>query len=160
MQNNTINTIDSELHALVSKINILDAVKPLNFLEEKQTFFTNNFSSSPSFIYKTNNIDTFELKRKLYNLPLENIKDEDLYTLYQAVIDSYADKVDQYKSIGTNEFLYDSLRYYGEPSEKDVQNAQFILHLPTNPNDKTGELVDAQGIVEILAAMVEQENYT
>jgi uncharacterized protein (TIGR02421 family) len=158
--NPAISNIDSELHSLVSGINILDAVKPLNFLEEKDTFFANNFSSSPSFIYKTNNIDTFALKRKLYNLPLETIKDEDLYTLYKAVIDSYADKVDQYKSIGTNEFLYDSLRYYGEPSEKDVHNAQFILHLPQNPNDKAGELVDAQGIIKILAAMVEQENYT
>lgn len=155
-----IRSIDAELHKLVSKINILDAVKPLNFLQEKETFFANNFSSSPSFIYKTNDVDTFALKRKLYNLPLENIKDEDLYTLYLAVIDSYADKIDQYKSIGTNEFLYDSLRYYGEPSEKDVHNAQFILHLPPNPNDKVGELIDAQGIVEILTAMVAAENYT
>src|SRR5690554_4975152 len=135
-----ISSIDSELYNLVSKINILDAVKPLNFLQEKETFFANNFSSSPSFIYKTNDVDTFTLKRKLYNLPLENIKDEDLYTLYLAVIDSYADKIDQYKSIGTNEFRYDSLRYYGETSEKDVHNAQFILHLPPNPNDKVGEL--------------------
>jgi|TARA_B110001454_G_scaffold100237_1_gene94665 uncharacterized protein (TIGR02421 family) len=156
----TISAIDSELHALVSKINILDAVKPLNYLQEKETFFANNFSNSPAFTYKTNDVDTFALKRKLYNLPLENIKDEDLYTLYLAVIDSYADKIDQYKSIGTNEFLYDSLRYYGEPSEKDIHNAQFILHLPPNPNDKIGDIVDAQGIINILSAMVEEEKYT
>jgi hypothetical protein len=130
-----ISAIDTELHSLVSKINILDAVNPLKSLQEKETFFANNFSTEPSFIYKTNDVDTFELKRKLYNLPLESIKDKDLYTLYLAVIDSYADKVEQYKSIGTNEFLYDSLRYYGEPSEKDIHNAQFILHLPPNPND-------------------------
>jgi hypothetical protein len=155
-----ISTIDSELYAIVDGINILDAVKPLNYLQEKEKFFANNFSTGPSFTYKTTDVDTFSLKRRLYNLPLEKIQDEDLYKLYLAVIDSYADKIDQYKSIGTNEFLYDSLRYYGEPNEKDINNAQFILHLPSNPNDKAGELVDAQGIVKILSKMAEAENYT
>ena len=155
-----ISTIDSELYSIVDGINILDAVKPLNYLQEKEKFFANNFSTGPSFTYKTTDVDTFALKRRLYNLPLEQIQDEDLYKLYLAVIDSYADKIDQYKSIGTNEFLYDSLRYYGEPNEKDINNAQFILHLPSNPNDKAGELVDAQGIVKILSKMAEAENYT
>jgi uncharacterized protein (TIGR02421 family) len=155
-----ISTLDSELYAIVNGIDILDAVKPLNYLQEKEKFFANNFSTGPSFTYKTTNIDTFALKRRLYNLPLEQIQDEDLYKLYLAVIDSYADKIDQYKSIGTNEFLYDSLRYYGEPNEKDINNAQFILHLPSNPNDKAGELVDAQGIVKILSKMAEAEKYT
>jgi uncharacterized protein (TIGR02421 family) len=155
-----ISTIDSELYAIVDGIDILDAVKPLNYLQEKEKFFANNFSTGPSFTYKTTDIDTFALKRRLYNLPLEQIQDEDLYTLYLAVIDSYADKIDQYKSIGTNEFLYDSLRYYGEPNEKDMNNAQFILHLPSNPNDKAGELVDAQGIVKIFSKMAAAENYT
>jgi hypothetical protein len=45
-------------------------------------------------------------------------------------VSSYIDKVDQYKSIGNDDFLYDSLRYFGEPSEKDIRNAHFILHLP------------------------------
>ncbi len=44
--NPAINAIDSELHSLVSNINILDAVKPLDFLEDKETFFANNFSAA------------------------------------------------------------------------------------------------------------------
>lgn len=151
--------IDAKLFSLVKNINILDAVKPLNFLQEKEAFFESNFSSEPNFIYKTTDINPFVLKRKLFNLPLEQIKDEDLYSLYLAVIDSYVDKVDQYKSIGSNEFLYDSLRYYGEPSEKDLHNAQFILHLPENPNDKKGKILDAKGIVKILTKMVKEEGY-
>jgi uncharacterized protein (TIGR02421 family) len=155
-----IKTIDSQLHALVSTIDILSAVKPLNYLQEKETFFSKNFSIEPLYHYKTTDINPFALKRKLYNLPLENIKDEDLYTLYLAVVDSYVDKIDQYKSIGSNGFLYDSLRYYGEPSEKDIHNAQFILHLPVNPKDTADNIIDAQSIVDILAKMVDEENYT
>lgn len=151
--------IDSQLHALVKDIDILSAVKPLNYLQEKERFFANNFSNEPAFIYKENNIDPFSLKRNLFNIPLEKIKDADLYSLYLAVIDSYVDKVDQYKSIGSSEFLYDSLRYYGEPSEKDIHNAQFILHLP-DINNEQEEIVNADGIVTILSQMAEQENYT
>ncbi|MFT5298088.1 MAG: hypothetical protein ACI9VT_003641 [Psychroserpens sp.] len=155
-----IKTIDSQLHALVSTIDILSAVKPLNYLQEKEAFFNKNFSTEPSYHYKTSDIDPFAIKRKLYNLPLENIQDEDLYKLYLAVVDSYVDKIDQYKSIGSNGFLYDSLRYYGEPSAKDIHNAQFILHLPVNPKDTADNIIDAQGIVDILAKMVDEENYT
>jgi uncharacterized protein (TIGR02421 family) len=155
-----IKTIDSQLHSLVSTIDILSAVKPLNYLQEKENFFSKNFSTAPSYHYKTTDIDPFALKRKLYNLPLENINDEDFYKLYLAVVDSYVDKIDQYKSIGSNDFLYDSLRYYGEPSEKDIHNAQFILHLPVNPKDTADNIIDAQGIVDILTKMVDEENYT
>ena len=153
-------SIDFDLHALVGGINILDAVKPLNYLEEKANFFAQHYSSNPLFIYKEHNIDPFTLKRGLFNLPVEKIQDEDLRLLYMAVIDSYVDKIDQYKSIGSPEFLYDSLRYYGEPSEKDLQNSQFILHLPDLSTIDGQEMVDAQGIEKILAEMIEQENYT
>ncbi|WP_245686971.1 flavohemoglobin expression-modulating QEGLA motif protein [Shewanella colwelliana] len=152
--------IDAPLHQLVADIDILDAVKPLNNVEQKQAFFDNQFSVEPSFIYAKENIDPFKLKRALFNLPLETLKDDDLYTLYLDVIDSYVDKVDQYKSIGSTDFLYDSLRYYGEPSEKDINNAQFILHLPDDPDDNVGKLQDAQAICQILSSMAAQEGYT
>ncbi|PKI16778.1 flavohemoglobin expression-modulating QEGLA motif protein [Colwellia sp. 12G3] len=155
-----LNSIDSQLHSLVKNIDIIEAVKPLNYLQEKERFFTNHFSNEPAFIYKENNINPFELKRSLFNLPLEQIQDEDLYTLYLAVIDSYIDKIDQYKSIGTNEFLYDSLRYYGEPSEKDIHNAQFILHIPEKQNDNLGKMYLAPEIIAIMTKMAEQEKYS
>lgn len=156
----SLQSIDLILYSLVKNIDILNAVIPLNYLQEKEQFFASNFSNEPSFIYKANSIDPFALKRQLFNLPLENIKDEDLYSLYLGIVDSYVDKIDQYKSIGSNDFLYDSLRYYGEPCEKDIHNAQFILHLPRNPNDISSEIIDAQGIVNILTKMVKEEGYT
>lgn len=151
--------IDMTLHSLVSGIDILDAVKPLNYLQEKQQFFASQFSTEPQFVYREHTIDPFSIKRSLFNLPLEKIKDPDLYQLYQAVIDSYVDKIDQYKSIGTAEFLYDSLRYYGEPSDKDLQNAQFILHLPQGDREAPADMVDAVGIKSILTEMLMKEGY-
>ena len=122
--------LDKALVNLVSDIDILNAIGPLNYREQRQQFVDQHYSANPQFVYREHKIDPFLLKRKLFNLPIESIDNPDLYRIYADVIDSYVDKVDQYKSLGTPEFLYDSLRYYGEPSEKDVRNAQFILHLP------------------------------
>jgi hypothetical protein len=44
----TIHDIDSRLHELVSSINILTAVSPLNYREQKQIFFNINTPENPS----------------------------------------------------------------------------------------------------------------
>ena len=150
---------DQDLHALVKDIEILDAVNPLNYHEEKKAFFEQRFSKEPSFVYKKPNVDAFSFKRNLFNLPLEIVQDEDLHLIYSDIIDSYVDKVDQVKSIGSPDFLYDSLRYYGEPSEKDLRNAHFILHLPET-KDPESNLMNAQAISEALCRFAEKEGYT
>ncbi|GIU44638.1 flavohemoglobin expression-modulating QEGLA motif protein [Shewanella algidipiscicola] len=155
----TLSAIDTQLHQLVKDIDILEAVKPLNYLQQKQAFFDNHFSIEPRFIYADTSIDPFKLKRDLFNLPLETLDDPDIYTLYLDIVDSYVDKIDQFKSIGSSEFLYDSLRYYGEPSEKDLRNAQFILHLPDLQQDGDEPQLDAQAIGELLQQMAQQEDY-
>ena len=158
-----IRDIDTRLHELVSPIDILTAVSPLNYREQKQLFFDQQYSRNPEFVYRSHDIDCFILKRNLFNLPLEKITDDDLHQIYLDVINSYVDKVDQYKSIGNDEFLYDSLRYYGEPSEKDIRNANFILHLPEQAeNDyaaNDGSLLNADAIKSTLTEFADREGY-
>lgn len=122
--------IDTQLSALVEDIDILGSVTPQNYTDERQRFFDNRFSVEPSFVYKEKGFDVHQAKRNLYSLPIEKIDNEKLRTLYSEIIQSYADKLDQLSSIGSSDFLYNSLRYYGEPSSKDVRNAHFLLHLP------------------------------
>ena len=151
--------VDQTLFDLVSNINILDAIAPLNYREQRSAFFSSHYSEEPKFRYRQNNIDQFSLKRGLFNLPVESIEDEDLAQLYICIINSYIDKIDQYKSVGNTEFLYDSLRYYGEPSEKDMRNAQFILHLPEESYDKSEKLLNAHDIKMLLHGFAEREGY-
>lgn len=155
-----VKSLDDSLHALVSNIDILDAVSPLNYRDEKKVFFDGRYSKIPSFIYKKSAIDAFSLKRSLFNLPLEKIKDDDLRQIYLDIIDSYIDKIDQFKSIGSPDFLYDSLRYYGEPSEKDIRNAHFVLHLPeSNSTDDNEVSLDATEIEQLLGAFAAERGY-
>ncbi|MDD1781936.1 flavohemoglobin expression-modulating QEGLA motif protein [Enterovibrio sp. ZSDZ35] len=150
--------LDDALFNLVNGIEILSAVSPQNYKEQKADFFKRHYSFEPTFTYKENVTNAFRLKRHLFNLPVEKVEDPDLQTIYEDVIVSYADKVDQLQSIGSNEFLYNSLRYFGEPTEKDIRNATFILHLPDSDDDECA-LVDAQGIQHIMEAFAQGEGY-
>ncbi|MEF1284310.1 MULTISPECIES: flavohemoglobin expression-modulating QEGLA motif protein [unclassified Vibrio] len=136
--------IDQQLSSLVEDIDILSSVTPQNYAEERQRFFDNRFSVEPNFVYKEQTFDVHQAKRDLYSLPIENIDNEKLRSLYAEVIQSYADKLDQLSSIGCADFLYNSLRYFGEPSSKDVRNAHFLLHLPidedTSPRHNSEEI--------------------
>ena len=154
-----VKKIDLELHQQVKGIDILVAVAPLNYREQKNAFLSSNYSTNPVFIYSDHKIDLFAKKRSLYQLPIDQFKDEDLAFLYGEVIESYVDKLDQYKSIGTPDFVYDSLRYYGEPSERDIRNANFILHLPGDFEAKEETMMDASAIVERLNAFGKQQGY-
>ena len=154
----SLRKLDNELYELVKGINILDSVSPVNYRLEKTAFFESNFSRSPEFAYSTEKVDSFCLKRSLFNLPVDTLAEAELSQLYSDVIESYVDKIDQYKSIGTPDFLYESFRYYGEPSEKDIRNANFILHLPdSEPNSDA--ILCADEIVARLEAFARAEGY-
>ena len=160
MVSDQLKFFDSSLHSLVSNIDILDAVSPLNYRDEKKFFFDGRYSKVPNFLYKKSSIDAFSLKRALFNLPLEDVEDDDLKQIYLDVIDSYIDKIDQFKSIGTGDFLYDSLRYYGEPSQKDIRNAHFVLHLPeTKTSEDNEQVLDASDIETLLANFANERSY-
>ncbi|MCY9801842.1 flavohemoglobin expression-modulating QEGLA motif protein [Vibrio scophthalmi] len=150
--------LDKSLFELVNGIEILSAVGPTNYNQQKSEFFKRHFSIEPEFSYKENIHNPFQLKRQLFNLPLESVEDADLHRIYEDVILSYVDKIDQLQTIGTQDFLYNSLRYFGEPTEKDIRNATFILHLPDSDEDDQ-KLVDAQGIQAIMAEFAKQEDY-
>src|SRR5690606_20764839 len=53
---------------------------------------------------------------------------------------SYADKIDMLSTLGTSKFLYNSLRYFGEPSEQDILNAKFILYCKPFEEEQTDNI--------------------
>jgi len=158
MMKKSIIEIDTLLHASVNDIDILSAVAPSNYKEAKQAFFACHFSENPIFIYKARDFNAFYRKRALYALPIEKLKDPDLEQLYSDVVESYVDKLDQFHSIGTPDFIYDCLRYYGEPSKKDIANARFVLHLPQEQEEAI-PTVDADGIAKALDAFAKTHGY-
>ncbi|GAA4821628.1 flavohemoglobin expression-modulating QEGLA motif protein [Algivirga pacifica] len=120
--------VDKMLSETAKGFEILGMVNPINIEQAKKEFFKSKYTKVPEFKYKQLTVNPFEVKRKLYSIPVEDISDISLRLLYQEIIDSFADKIDLISTIGTDKFLYNSLRYFGEPDYKDVLNADYLLH--------------------------------
>ncbi|WP_083917353.1 flavohemoglobin expression-modulating QEGLA motif protein [Thiomicrorhabdus arctica] len=120
--------LDKKLHQLASGISTLSYINPKNIVREQKRFFAKNYNYTPEFDYRQLEINPFEFREQLYRLPENDISDISIQQMYRDTIDSYATKIDLLATVGTENFLYNSLRYYGEPSEDDIQMAHFILY--------------------------------
>ena len=127
--------IDGNLDRLVRRIELLSYVNPLNVEKEKQRFFASKYLYEPVFKYPKLKFDPYKLHRLFFSQRLERITDERLHNLYRDVLYHYANMVQCIETIGRGrEFYYNSLRIYGTPRERDVQNAHFILHYADEPS--------------------------
>lgn len=127
--------IDSNLNRLVKRIELLNYVNPLNIEKEKHRFFASKYTLEPEFNYPKLKFDSYKLQRLFFSQRLERIEDESIRKLYQDVIYYYANMIQCIETIGQGKkFYYNSLRAFGTPTEKDVQNARFILHFKDEPS--------------------------
>ncbi|WP_297692281.1 flavohemoglobin expression-modulating QEGLA motif protein [uncultured Eudoraea sp.] len=152
--------VDDNLDRLIKNIELLSYVNPLNGEKEKHKFFASKFVENPKFKYPKLKFDPYKLHRLFYSQRLERIKDAELKDLYTDIIYYYANMVQCIKTIGKGkEFYYNSLNIYGTPTEKDVQNAKFILHFDDEPASVDMETVfstdDARAYFEDFAASYE-----
>jgi len=123
-----IKKVDHELYHIAKGVETLLYINPVNLQHEKKRFFSRKYKYTPDYKYRQLNIDPYLFREKLYHLPVDDIKDISIQNLYRVVIDSFAEKINLLTSIGTDQFLYNSLKYYGEPDATDIDNAKFILY--------------------------------
>lgn len=119
---------DNLFYQICKGINILNFVNPVNLNQEKKLFFKKRFSENPDFRYKQLIVRPYDFKEKIYRLPVDKISDISIQTMYRETINAFADKIELLAHVGKPKFLYNSLRYYGEPSTTDISNAKFLLH--------------------------------
>ncbi|WP_335966118.1 flavohemoglobin expression-modulating QEGLA motif protein [Galbibacter sp. PAP.153] len=145
--------IDKNLDRLIKRIELLSYLNPLNAEKEKHRFFSSKYTEEPVFKYPKQNFNAYKLQRALFSNRLEKIPDNDIRSLYQSVIYYYANMVQCAEAIGEQKkFFYNSLRLYGTPKEKDVANANFILHLKdqlaSSDSEKRYTALDAKAYFE------------
>ncbi|WP_343486239.1 flavohemoglobin expression-modulating QEGLA motif protein [Allomuricauda sp. d1] len=126
--------IDANLDRLVKRIELLNYVNPQNIEKEKHRFFASKYSIEPEFKYPKVKFNPFKLQRLFFAQRLERIQDDTVRKMYTDVINYYSNMIQCIETIGKGKrFYYNSLSVYGTPTEKDVQNAQFILHYEDEP---------------------------
>lgn len=121
--------IDKRIDDLVKQIELLSYVNPINIESEKVLFFNSKYIKDPIFEYPDINFDKFKLHRELFTQPLEQIENAEIRQLYEDIIYNYSGLIQCIETIGEGKkFYYNSLHSFGTPTEKDVENAKFILH--------------------------------
>lgn len=129
--------IDENIHRLVRNLELLAFINPLNINQERKKFFKEKFKYEPNFNYRKVRFDTYKLHRLFFSQRLKDIDDLKIRELYKDVIYNYSGKLHCIETISEpgNKFYYNSLRFYGTPTDKMVDNAKFILHHEEDSED-------------------------
>ncbi len=153
--------IDINLDRLVQKIELLSYLNPLNIEKEKQRFFASKFTEDPVFKYPKIKFDPYKLHRLFYSQRLERIEDDEIRKMYQEIIYYYSNMIQCIETIGEGKkFYYNSLRVFGTPTEKDVQNARYILHFEDEPmNSDLEKVYTAEEAKSYFEEFVQQYNF-
>ncbi len=121
--------LDQNLDRLVKNIELLNFLNPLNIEQEKKHFFAGKYRKNPTFKYRKIKFNPYKMQRLFFNQRLERIKDDQIRKLYQDIIYEYSGLIQCIETIGSGKnFYYNSLKVFGTPKERDVENARFILH--------------------------------
>src|SRR5690606_18645550 len=150
---------DRNLDRLNKGIELLTYLNPLNSEKEKQKFFASKYTEVPKFRYPKRNFNAFKLQQGLFSNNLEEIHDEQIRELYQSIIYYYSNVLQCSDVIGEKKkFLYNSLRLYGAPKERDVQNAKFIIHFK-NHHQEDPKVYSAQDAIAYFEKFVKNYDF-
>lgn len=121
--------IDFNLNKLVQKIELLNYINPINIEAEKRNFFASKYNVNPNFKYRKIDFNAHTLQQDLFTQKIDTIKDEVTRNFFRDVIYDYSGMIQCIETIGKGKkFYYNALKSFGTPTEKDVENARFILH--------------------------------
>ncbi|WP_124981469.1 flavohemoglobin expression-modulating QEGLA motif protein [Nonlabens xiamenensis] len=129
--------IDANIHRFVRNLELLAFINPLNIAQERKQFFREKFNYEPQFKYRKVKFNPYKLHRLFYSQRLERIEDETIKSLYKDIIYTYSGLVQCIETIAepNSKFYFNSLRFFGTPTEKMVENARFILHFDEDDLD-------------------------
>lgn len=129
--------IDSNLNRLVRNIELLNYINPQNIASEKKKFYSSKYNYEPEFKYPKMKFNGYKLHRLFFSQRLERIEDEDIRELYEDVIYEYSGLIECIQTIGQGrKFYFNSLKSFGTPTERDLENAKFILRFDNSEFDE------------------------
>ena len=137
--------IDANLNRLVKNIELLNYINPLHIAAEKKKFFSAKYNYEPEFKYPKIKFDGYKLHRLLFSQRLERIEDHAIRQLYEDVIYEYSGLIECIETIGKGKkFYFNSLKSFGTPTERDIENAKFILRFDNVDNADLDPIHDAK----------------
>ncbi|WP_310992138.1 flavohemoglobin expression-modulating QEGLA motif protein [Aequorivita marina] len=119
--------IDRALTEIESSYQFLLLVAPVNIQSMRECFFKTNYEKLNPFHYRLLPIDPDILKRKLYDLRIDEIDDPAISFLFDEKREEIDQQLTMLKERGSSNFFYRSVRLYQGLEKKIVSEAELIL---------------------------------
>ncbi len=109
-----VRRVDRALGVIASEFDLLLHVTPVNAVEAWGRFRDSGFQHPPRFLYRPRDADPGLLKRRLFQIPLEEVDDPALWHIFQSKRDELDRQITLYADRGTARFLAGSRALFGE----------------------------------------------
>ena len=137
--------IDKQLTDIEKSYQFLWLVSPANIHDIKKQFFDSNYDKVLDYHYRLLPVDPDVLKRKLYNLKIEDIDDPAMSYLFREKREELDMQITMLNERGTRNFMYDSIRLYKGVEKNLCEEARNILNTVSEENVKSDEdLLDSK----------------
>jgi uncharacterized protein (TIGR02421 family) len=116
------------------------------------------FREPPEFQVRPLTVEPVQLKRRLYEVPIERIEDPTLSQLFRQKQDELDRKITMLSDIGTRRFLPGSLQVYGgvEPPLLELAKELLSAISPHARDESTGRQLDAAALARRAEAEIER----
>lgn len=112
--------IDRQLASIETSYQFLWLVSPANIRQIKNTFFESHYEKVLNYHYRLLPVDPDVLKRRLYNLRMEEIDDPALSYIFREKREELDLQISMLMERGSKDFFYNSMMLYGD-IDKDLQ---------------------------------------
>jgi uncharacterized protein (TIGR02421 family) len=119
--------IDKALAEIETSYQFLWLVSPANIRQIKDTFFESNYEKVLNYHYRLLPFDPDVLKRKLYNLKIEEVDDPALSYIFREKREELDLQISMLTDRGSDSFFYNSMMLYGKISRNLQREAENIL---------------------------------
>lgn len=151
----TARLVDQQLCEISESFDFVLQATPVNAESAWQEFLRGGCTARPTFYYRPLPYDPALLKRRLYEIPIEDIEDPTLGHLFSQKQDELDRQLSGLRDLETPDFQYDSLQLYGEPDEELTALADRILATRARREDAD----DMANLDEVVARAREEIDY-
>ena len=134
----TVFEIDKQLSQIESSYQFLLLVAPVNIQSLRKEFFESHFKKINRYHYRLLPVDPDILKRKLFNLRIDEIDDPSISYLFDEKREEIDHELTMLKERGSENFFYSSVRLYKGLEKNVIAEAELILR--NIPEDHTEHL--------------------
>lgn len=148
--------IDKQLAEIENSYQFLWLISPANIRNIKDTFFKSNYEKVLNYHYRLLPVDPDVLKRKLYNLKMEDIDDPALSYIFREKREELDLQISMLTDRGSRDFFYNSMMLYGDIDKELQKEAETLLReVPEQDERDSGSVMKAQDFESLAYAEFE-----